>query len=62
MLDKTITWKTTKTEAGFQFRVYAFGYQVPSQELKVGVCDSRAKAVLQAKKWSRYLKSQQKAA
>lgn len=60
--EMVITWSTTKIETGFQFRVYSFGYQVPSETLKIGVCNTRAKAVLQAKKWSRYLKSQQKQA
>lgn len=57
-----ITWKTTKTAAGFEFRVYTFGYQIVSQTLKAGVCPTRAKAVLRAKKWCRYLKSQQRVA
>jgi hypothetical protein len=50
----TITWNTTKTSEGFEFRVFTVGYQVPSQELKTGVCPSRARAVLLAKKWVRY--------
>ena len=52
-----ITWNTTKTSQGFEFNVYTVGFQVPSQTLKTGVCSSRAKAVLQAKKWVRYFKA-----
>ena len=57
-----ITWNTSKTAQGFEFRVYQMGYQVPSQTLKTGVCVSRAQATLRAKKWTRYFKAQQKTA
>lgn len=59
---RVITWQTTKTETGFAFRVYSFGYQIPEITLKSGVCATRAIAVGQAKRWSRYLKSQQRIA
>lgn len=52
-----ITWNTHKTAAGFEFRVYSFGYQVPNVTLKTGTCSSRAKAKLMAQKWVRFLKS-----
>ena len=57
-----ITWNTHKTEAGFAFRVYSVGYQIPSQELKTGICGSRAKAVSHAKKWCLYFKAKQRVA
>lgn len=56
------TWNTHKTEAGFEFRVYRLGYQVPTVVLKTGVRPSRAKAVLLAKKWVRYFKAQERVA
>jgi hypothetical protein len=56
------TWNTHKTEAGFEFRVYRLGYQVPTETLKQGVCSSRAKAVLLAKKWVRWFKAQERKA
>lgn len=64
MTDQTrvITWRTTKTEKGFAFRVYSFGYQIPEITLKTGICPTRATATDRAKKWSRYLKSQQRIA
>ncbi len=62
MTNTVITWNTHKTEAGFEFRVFTVGYQVPSETLKSGVCASRAKAKLLAQKWVRYLKAQQRVA
>lgn len=59
---RVITWNTTKTADGFQFRVYSFDYQMPNITLKIGVLPTRARAVLQAKKWTRYFKAQSKLA
>lgn len=57
-----ITWNTTKTPKGYKFRVIKIGYQVETQTLKSGVLPTRARAVTQAKKWTRDLKAQAKAA
>jgi hypothetical protein len=56
-----ITWNTRKTAAGYEFIITRVGYK-SYEVIKTGVCSSRAKAALQGKKWSRYLKSQQVAA
>ena len=61
-MTKVISWNTSKTAEGFAFRVYAIEYQAPTETLKTGVCSSRAKATLLARKWTRYFKSQQQAA
>lgn len=50
-------WNTHKVANGYEFRVFAVGYQVPSVTLKTGLCSSRAKAVRQAKAWVRFLKA-----
>lgn len=57
-----ITWNTTKTNAGFGYRVYSFGYQIPEVTLKTGVRPTRAQAVLRAKRWTRWFKSQARVA
>lgn len=51
-----ITWRTHKIEKGFYFEVIRMGYGVSGEILKTEICSSRAKAVLQAKKWVRYFK------
>ena len=51
-----ITWNTKKVETGFEFKVIQVGFQVNTVVLKTGVLSSRAKAVTQAKKWTRYFK------
>ncbi len=55
--ETVITWNTKKVAGGFQFRVYEFGYQVPTVELKVGVVSTRARASSRAKAWTRYFKA-----
>lgn len=57
-----ITWNTTKTSKGYEFKVIEVAYQVPTKTLKTGVLPTRPRAVTQAKKWVRYLKAQAKAA
>ncbi len=57
-----ITWNTTKTSKGFEFKVIKVGYNVPTETLKSGTLPTRPRAVTQAKKWVRYLKAQAKAA
>ena len=52
-----ITWGTHKVKGGFKYRVYSFGYQIPTTELKVGVVATRAQAMHWAKKWTRYFKA-----
>lgn len=59
MPTQVITWNTTKTAAGYEWRVYSFGYQIPETTLKTGVRTTRAKATLQARKWTRFLKAEQ---
>ena len=59
---RVIGWNTHKVSNGFQFNVYSFGYQVETVILKTGVLPSRARAVLVAKKWTMFLKSQAQAA
>lgn len=58
MADRVITWNTRKTDAGFEYRVYSFGYQVPAETLKVGVVPTRAMATLRARKWKLFFKAQ----
>lgn len=53
-----ITWGTSKSAEGYTWRVYAVGYQVETRYLKSGTCATRAQAVGQAKRWTRYLKAQ----
>jgi hypothetical protein len=52
-----ITWNTTKTAGGFEYRIYQMGYQMAAQTLKTGICATRAQATLRAKKWTRYFKA-----
>ena len=54
-----ITWSTRKTDGGFEYRVYSFGYQIPDETLKLGVVRTRAVATRLAKQWTLYLKRQQ---
>lgn len=65
-MSKNITWNTTKTVNGFDFRVYevvsstvpnAEGYYAEFVTLKIGSAHSRAVAKSTAQKWVRYLKS-----
>jgi hypothetical protein len=49
---------THKVAAGFEFRVFTVGYQVPTVMLKTGLCATRAKATRQAKAWKMYFKRQ----
>lgn len=51
-----VTWNTHKTAAGYQFKVYTVGYQVPTVVLKEGVMSSRARAKTRAQAWVRYYK------
>lgn len=53
-----ITWNTTKTETGFDYRVYSFGHQIPTVTLRTGSCATRAIAVNRAKAWTRAFKAQ----
>lgn len=56
-MDKpVISWNTTKTAEGYEWRVYAVAYQAPTQTLKAGVVKSRAVATRLAKQWTLYLK------
>lgn len=55
---QVITWNTTKTETGFDYRVYTVGYQVASETLKTGHCATRAIATNRAKAWTRAFKAQ----
>lgn len=51
-----VTWRTHKTAEGYEWTVYEFGYQVPNNALKTGVCRTRAQATERAKKWTLYFK------
>lgn len=55
-----ITWNTTTTAAGFEWKVIEVGYQVDTKVLKTGKAATRARATGQAKRWSRYLKAVRK--
>lgn len=57
---RAITWRTHKTDSGFQFDVYVYGFGVPHETLKTGECITRQQATGQAKRWARYLKQEQK--
>jgi hypothetical protein len=57
MTDAVISWNTTKTADGFQYRVYSVTHGEPTKTLQVGTTSSRAKAKLMAQKWTRYLKT-----
>lgn len=63
---RNITWNTTKTDAGFAFRVYeVIPRAVPNSDgsyadfvtLKTGALSTRAQAKGQAQRWCRYLKA-----
>jgi len=57
-----VTWKTTKTAAGFAFKVYTVEYQKAPVILKeVDGFKSRAIAVRNGKSWVRYFKANRKA-
>ena len=56
MSHRVITWSTHKFATGYEWRVYSFGYQVPQETLKSGICNTRAKAMGEAKRWTIYLK------
>jgi len=58
MTDRVITWRTRKTEAGYEYRVYSLGYQVPAETLKTGVVATRAMATLRGKRWSAHFKAE----
>mgnify|MGYP001603658789 CR=1 FL=1 len=60
-MSKVVSWNTTKTADGFAWTVYSFGYQLPTEVLKAGHCPTRAQATLRAKKWTRFIKSEQRA-
>jgi hypothetical protein len=53
-----ITWNTTKTAAGYEWKVYSFGYQIPNVTLASGVCATRERATYAAKKMTRFHKAQ----
>lgn len=55
-----ITWRTKKVIDGFEFRVFTVEYNKPSTILKTGKLSTRARAVNQAKKWTRYIKHNKK--
>lgn len=55
-MNLVITWRTQKTDFGFEFRVFTVGYKMESVTLRVGFAPTRAKAVRQAKAWTRYFK------
>jgi len=58
MTNLVISWNTSKTAEGFQYRVYSVAHNEPTKTLKIGIESSRAKAKLSAQKWMRYLKAQ----
>lgn len=58
MTVRVITFNTHKTEGGFEFHVYSFGYQLPTETLKRGVYRTRARATGHAKRWLRWFKAQ----
>lgn len=60
MTTRVPTWRTTKVDGGFEYHVYSFGYQVPEETLKLGVCATRAQAKGFAQRWLRRYKAQQR--
>jgi len=65
-MTKNISWNTTKTTNGFDFRVYEIvsrsepneqGHYADLVTLRTGSAPSRAVAKNQAQKWVRYLKA-----
>lgn len=56
-----IAWTTTKTEAGYLWHVYEFGYQT-KRLLKSGRCGTRAQATGAAKRWTLHFKALQRIA
>lgn len=57
-----ITWRTRKVDGGFEYVVYSFGYQIPTETLKTGVVRTRAIATRLGKQWAAHLKSQRRRA
>jgi hypothetical protein len=51
---QVITWNTTKTLAGYKWRVFTVEHEAQSTELKSGISPTRAKAVRKAKQWCLY--------
>ena len=53
-----VTWRTHKTETGFDYAVIEIAYKTPTKTLKTGTLPTRARAVTKAKAWVRFFKAQ----
>lgn len=53
----TITWQTTKTEAGFEYKILGIVYGQSVQILKVGTKPTRSQAVGEAKRQCKITKA-----
>lgn len=58
-----ISWNTHREVGGrFTATVYSAGYQIPRVTLKTAIFPTREKATGFAKRWTRYLKAEQRRA
>ena len=58
-----IGWSTTKNADGtYSARVYSIAYQEPTNTIKLATFTTRAKAMGYAKRWTGYLRAQQRRA
>jgi len=62
MMSNVITWRTKKTETGFEWFVIEIRYGQDNVILKTGTCKTRARAKGLAQRWVRFLKHETKAA
>lgn len=51
-----ITWNTSKTDAGYTWRVFTIGHAPGSTTLKSGTAKTRARATGHAKRWCLYFR------
>ena len=58
-VNRVVSWSTTKTEAGYEFKVYSFDHETPVVVHAFGTMRTRAQAASRAKAWTRYIKAKQ---
>lgn len=58
-INRVVSWSTTKTAAGYEFKVYSFDHETPVVVHASGTLQTRAQAAAKAKAWTRYIKAKQ---
>lgn len=55
-LNRIVSWRTKKTDVGFEYIVFSFDHNVPNAVHEKGTLNTRAKACGRAKKVCKYLR------